>query len=218
MAFQNSVRVEKVSLRERVGQILKSAIILGEMEQGVVYSAPVLATSFGVSATPVREAMIDLVRDGLVEIVPNKGFRVKEVEESDLQEITQLRLLIEPAVVAQVTAIVPDGDFDELERRARAIVDCASRGDLVQYMITDRDFHMQLLGYARNERLSKYVSELREHTRLLGISALFERGELEEIAREHLAIVETMRRRDADEVERLMRAHISQASGRWAKP
>ncbi len=218
MTFENFVRVEKVSLRERVGQILRSAIILGEMEQGVVYSAPALAASFGVSATPVREAMIDLVRDGLVESVPNKGFRVTELDESDLDDVLQLRLLIEPAVVAQVTPIVPDGDFDDLVRRAQVIVDCASRGDLVQYMIADRDFHMQLLGYARNERLTRYVSELREHTRLLGISALFERGELEGIAREHLAIVEAMRRRDSDEVERLMRAHISQAGGRWAKP
>ena len=84
MAQTGIVLLEKVSIRERVGRALRAAIVSGEMEPGTVYSAPSLGARFGVSATPVREAMIDLVREGLVEIVPNKGFRVTAIDEADL--------------------------------------------------------------------------------------------------------------------------------------
>ena len=74
--------------RDQVADALRAALIAGELEPGEVYSAPVLAVQFGVSATPVREAMLDLVREGLVDIVPNKGFRVTAVSERQLDEYT----------------------------------------------------------------------------------------------------------------------------------
>ena len=69
----------RISYRERVVDALRAALIAGELRPGEVYSAPALAGRFGVSATPVREAMLDLVREGLVDTVPNKGFRVTAV-------------------------------------------------------------------------------------------------------------------------------------------
>ena len=68
-------------LRDEVAAALRAALIAGELRPGEVYSAPVLAARFGVSATPVREAMLDLVREGLVDTMPNKGFRVTELSD-----------------------------------------------------------------------------------------------------------------------------------------
>jgi DNA-binding GntR family transcriptional regulator len=218
MAQTGIVPLEKVSIRERVGRALRAAIVSGEMEPGVVYSAPSLGARFGVSATPVREAMIDLVREGLVEIAPNKGFRVTAVDESDLDQITELRLLIEPPVVRKVTPHIPQQDFNELRQLAQAIVDRAAEGDLVEYTEADRIFHLRLLSYANNDRMTNLVSDLRAHTRLYGLADLLERGEFTDVAREHLAIVNAIQRRDPEAVEHLMHAHISQTRGRWAKP
>ena len=67
MTLEALAHLEKVSHRDRVGAALRAAIVSGAMEPGVVYSAPSLGARFGVSATPVREAMIDLTREGLVE-------------------------------------------------------------------------------------------------------------------------------------------------------
>src|ERR1043166_8203181 len=67
------------SYRERVAAALRAALIAGGLRPGEVYSAPDLAPRFGVSATPVREAMLELVKEGLVGTVPNKGFRVTSV-------------------------------------------------------------------------------------------------------------------------------------------
>ena len=209
--------IAKESLRDQVLQALRSAIVSGEMEPGTVYSAPFLARRFGVSATPVREAMLDLARENMVEIVPNKGFRVTEVDDVELDRITQIRQLLEPPVVAAVTPAIPDADLPELERLAEEIVAGARAADLVAYTEADRLFHLKLLSYAGNPRLIDLVSELRGQTRLLGLTRLLEQGTLVEAAKEHLTIVELIRSRDVEAVEAYMHQHISKVRTTWAR-
>lgn len=208
--------IPKENLRERVLRALRSAIVSGEMEPGKVYSAPYLAGRFGVSATPVREAMLDLTRENMVTIVPNKGFRVTEVDDATLDQLTQIRQLLEPPVVAQVTPLIPEADFPELERLAEKIVSWAKAGNLVEYTDADRVFHLKLLSYADNPRLVEMVSDLRGQTRLLGLTSMLEHGELTATAEEHLTIVELIRSRDPAAVEEFMHQHISQVRTTWA--
>ncbi|MFB9924675.1 GntR family transcriptional regulator [Amycolatopsis halotolerans] len=212
----NIQEFEKTTLRERVSHALRAAVVAGELEPGNVYSAPELAKRFGVSATPVREAMLDLVREGLVATVPNKGYRVTEMAESELDQITELRMLIEPALVARALAHIPDGDLPELRAMAQAIVDEAAAGDLVAYTEADRAFHLRLLGYAGNDRATSLIADLRAHTRLYGLAALSERGELEESAREHHEILDAIAGGNAGLVEKLMRTHIGHVRESWA--
>lgn len=213
----NIRQFEKVSLREQVSRALRAAIISGELEPGAVYSAPALGARFGVSATPVREAMLDLVRENLVTTVPNKGFRVTTMDEADLDEITELRMLIEPPLAARVTPLIPAEDMPMLRDMAQAIVEGAIAGDLVAYTESDRAFHLRLLDYAGNRRVSALIADLRAHTRLYGLASLHESGELEVSAREHHAILDAIDARDQQEVERLMSLHLSQTRGRWAR-
>lgn len=209
--------IPKESLRDRVLQALRSAIVSGEMEPGVVYSAPHLASRFGVSATPVREAMLDLARENMVTIVPNKGFRVTEVDDSTLDQITQIRQLLEPPVAAQVTPFIPEADLPELKRLAERIVSEAKARNLVDYTEADRIFHLRLLSYANNPRLVDLVSDLRSQTRLLGLTALLEEGRLTDTAEEHLTMVELIRARDAEAVEAIMHLHLSHVRTIWAR-
>ncbi|MFT3661686.1 MAG: GntR family transcriptional regulator [Gordonia sp. (in: high G+C Gram-positive bacteria)] len=218
MSITNLRQFDKTSLREQVTRALRAAIVAGELEPGEVYSAPVLGERFGVSATPVREAMLDLVRENLVTTVPNKGYRVTEMDEAELDDITEVRMLIEPPLTAKATALIPAGDLPELRELAQAIVDEAAAGDLVAYTEADRAFHLRILGYTGNGRAAAIVSDLRANTRLYGLANLSEAGLLVESAREHHALVDALQARDADRVETLMRAHISQTRGRWAMP
>src|SRR5205807_8566867 len=109
------------SLREQVSHALRAALIAGELRPGVVYSAPVLAAGFGVSATPVREAMLDLAKEGLVEVVRNKGFRVTELSDRDLDELTELRMLIEVPTTARLAGRLDGAALAELRELAGAI-------------------------------------------------------------------------------------------------
>jgi DNA-binding GntR family transcriptional regulator len=209
--------VKSASLRETVTRTLRAAIISGEMAPGEVYSAPALGTRFGVSATPVREAMVDLSREGLVETVPNKGFRVTAVSESELDDIAALRMLIEPPTVRQVTALVPAEAIPALRELARAIVDNAAAGDLITYTEADRRFHLAILQYSRNQRLVSLVSDLRSHTRLYGLSRMVDSGTLAGSAAEHLELVDLIAAGDAAGAGDLMQRHIGRVRAEWAK-
>ena len=206
----------KANLRERVLRALRAAIISGELTPGEVYSAPSLAATFGVSATPVREAMLDLAKENLVVVVPNKGFRVTVVDEEQLDQITAIRRLLEPPVVAEVTDLIPAEDFAGLRQLAQEIVDGARAGDLAQYTEADREFHLRLLAYSGNQRLVDLVAELRGQTRLVGLASLLDRGYLVSSAREHLDLLDLMERRDAAAVEAFMIRHINHIQDLWS--
>jgi len=208
---------KNVSLRETVTQALRAAVISGEMKPGEVYSAPTLGKRFGVSPTPVREAMLDLVKEGLVTSLPNKGFRVTEVSDDDLDEITALRLLIEPPTVHAVTPLIDEPGFARLREMAGAIVDFAAVGDLIAYTEADRAFHIAVLEYSGNGRLVSLISELRSHTRLLGLAPLAATGELGEMALEHVELVDLMAAGKAAEAQELMTRHIGHVRGEWAR-
>jgi DNA-binding GntR family transcriptional regulator len=206
----------KANLRERVLRALRAAIISGELTPGEVYSAPSLAATFGVSATPVREAMLDLAKENLVVVVPNKGFRVTVVDEEQLDQITAIRRLLEPPVVADVTDLIPADDFAGLRSLAQEIVDGARNGDLAQYTEADRDFHLRLLSYSGNQRLVDLVAELRGQTRLVGLASLLDQGQLVSSAREHLELLDLMERRDAAAVAAFMNRHINHIQDLWS--
>lgn len=206
------------SLREQVSEALRAALVSGELRAGVVYSAPGLAERFGVSATPVREAMLDLVQAGLVEAVPNKGFRVTELTERDLDEYTAIRALLEPPTVASVAASVPRERIEALRPLAERIVAAAVRRDVIGYVEADNDFHLALLGLAGNEHLVEVVRDLRYRSRLYGVPGLAARDELEPSARQHVTLLDAVVSGDPEEAARLTKDHLGHIRGMWATP
>jgi DNA-binding GntR family transcriptional regulator len=199
-----------------VANVLRAAVVAGHMRPGVVYSVPALAERFGVSATPVREAMLDLAKEGLVDPVRNKGFRVTEISDEDLDDITQLRALIEVPTVARLATTITDEEIETLRPLAQAIVDGAAEGDLIRYLDEDRRFHLRLLALANNPRLVEIVRMLRAQTRLYGLDLLVEQDVLTASAAEHHEILDALAAHDAERVEALMRRHIRHVRGIWA--
>ncbi|TDD83339.1 GntR family transcriptional regulator [Actinomadura darangshiensis] len=131
------------NVRERVAEALRAAIVTGEMRPGVVYSAPAIADRFGVSATPVREAMIDLAGEGLIGVVRNKGFRITELSDRELDEITEVRALIEVPAVVHVARTGRMADIRALRPLAAAIMTAARRRDVIAYIEADHRFHLE---------------------------------------------------------------------------
>ncbi len=204
------------SLRESVTESLRAAIIAGTLEEGTLYSAPALGAAFGVSATPVREAMMDLDREGLVETVKNKGFRVTSMSDRELDEITQIRLLLEPPVMADVAGQVPEADMGRLHQLADRIVDAAREGDLAVYLAADREFHAALLAYSGNKQLVDLATSLRTRTRMYGLKTLSESNRLADSAQEHHELLELIAAGDGTAASEVMRRHIGHARGLWA--
>ncbi|KXK61203.1 GntR family transcriptional regulator [Micromonospora rosaria] len=204
------------SVRGEVANALRAALVAGQMRPGEVYSAPTLAARFGVSATPVREAMLDLVKEGLVETVRNKGFRVTELSEQELDNLTEIRRLLEVPTTVQVIDVITAEDLARLRPMAQRIVDVAEARDLIAYIEHDRQFHLELLALIGNSHLVSLVGELRARSRLFGLTRLAEAGELMPSAREHIEMLDLIEAGDRSGLERLMRAHIGHVRGRWA--
>jgi len=206
------------NLREEITQTLRAAVISGELRPGVVYSAPSLATQFGVSPTPVREAMLDLAGEGLVGTVRNKGFRVTELSDKDLDELSELRALIEVPTVRRIAeAGVPPAVLDELRPLATEIEEAAARGDLIAHVAADMEFHLKLLSLAGNQHLVETVRGLRARSRIYGLRSLVDRDALVPSAHEHAELLDLLAAGDAAGVEALMRSHIGHVRGIWAE-
>jgi DNA-binding GntR family transcriptional regulator len=207
------------NMREEIIETLRGAVISGELRPGVVYSAPSLAEQFGVSATPVREAMLDLVKEGLVETVRNKGFRITELSEQELDNLTELRALIEIPTVRRIAETgAASSVIARLRTLAAGIEDAAVRHDFIAHVTIDMEFHLTLLGLARNGHLVETVRSLRARSRIYGLKALAERDQLIPSSHEHAELLDLIEARDADGAEELMRRHIGHVRGIWAAP
>ncbi len=204
------------SMRGQVIHALRAALVTGQMRPGEVYSAPALAARFGVSATPVREAMLELAKEGLVLAVPNKGFRVREPSDRELDEITEIRLLLEVPATAAVAGRASPDELARLAPMARELVETARRGDLIGYVEQDRRFHLDLLALAGNQHLVTLVGELRWRSRLFGLQRLADTGGLAASAIEHVRMLELVAAGDAAGLETLVRQHIGHVRGSWA--
>lgn len=211
--------LQRTSLREQALALLREALITGRLADGVVYSAKALAAELGVSNGPIREAMLALVDDGLMEAVPNKGFRTVPLTPADLAEIYEMRLLLEVPTVARLARDGLPGDrvarltglVDTIERTARS-------GDLAGNLAADRDFHLTLLAACGNGRLVGSVARLRDQTRLHNLRAINAGGSLVASADEHRPLLAAIVRQDGPAAERLIRQHLEHIRQDWSRP
>jgi len=206
--------VSPTTLRSRVGQQLRDALVAGELHPGVVYSAPTLASQLGVSATPVREAMLDLVRDGLVCTVRNKGFRVVELSPRRLAGLLAVRADLESAALSRVAAR-PGHDLTILQDLLTDMAAAGERGDVRAYVEADRRFHLGLLALDGNELLVEIVADLRARTQLYGLAPLAG-PRLAATADQHRELLDAVRASDPAGAAALMRQHITHVADRWA--
>ncbi|MFJ5833030.1 GntR family transcriptional regulator [Streptomyces sp. NPDC093089] len=206
--------VRRHSVRGQILDALRTALVGGELVPGEVYSAPALAERFGVSATPVREAMQRLAVEGAVEVVPNRGFRVTERTPRELAELAEVRALIEVPVMLRLARTVPAARWAELRPLAEATAAAAARGDRAHYAETDRAFHRAVLSLAGNTQLLTIADDLHRRSQWPLISApALRHGDLVADAAEHTALLDALIAQDLTVVQSLVREHFAGADG-----
>ncbi|MFF8593406.1 GntR family transcriptional regulator [Streptomyces sp. NPDC015220] len=205
--------VRRSSVRGQVLDALRTALVTGELRPGEVHSAPALGERFGVSATPVREAMQQLALEGAVEVVPNRGFRVVERGARELAELAEVRALIEVPVLMRLAATVPVERWAALRPLAEATVRAASSGCRAAYAESDRAFHRAMLAPAGNEQLLRIAGDLHRRVQwpLVGGSGRPARAGLVADAAQHTALLDALIARELDTVRALVDAHFAAA-------
>jgi DNA-binding GntR family transcriptional regulator len=203
--------VQRSSVRGQIVDALRAALVAGDLRPGEVYSAPVLGERFGVSATPVREAMQQLAIEGAVEVVPNRGFRVVERGARELAELAEVRALIEVPVMLRLARTVPAERWAELRPLAEATVRAASSGCRATYAESDRGFHRAVLSLSGNQQLVQIAEDLHRRAQwpLVGMRG---RADLVADAHEHTALLDALIARDLDVVRALVGEHFAGAA------
>ncbi|MFC0599137.1 GntR family transcriptional regulator [Streptomyces palmae] len=206
------VPLQRHSVRRQILKALRSALAGGELVPGEVYSAPVLAERFGVSATPVREAMQQLAGEGAVEVVPNRGFRVARRSARELAELAEVRALLEVPVVLTLAETLDPECWAGLRPFAEATTLAAAKGDRAAYLEADRAFHQALLGMAGNEQLVIVADDLHRRAQWPLGQGRAARPDLVADAAEHTALLDALAARDLIAVESLVREHFASAA------
>jgi DNA-binding GntR family transcriptional regulator len=205
-----------VNLREQALARIREALITGQIVPGIVYSATSLAAELGVSNSPVREAMLALVDDGLMEVVPNRGYRPVALDRSDLGDIVQLRMLLEVPAAGMAAKSDLGTAQAELEGLVERIEQSAAAGDVSGNLEADRQLHLTLVDLCGNRRLTQQVARLRDQTRLYNIRHLAQTGALMASAAEHRPILGAIVTRDQRRAQTLVRAHLSHIMSDWS--
>ncbi|WP_424211193.1 GntR family transcriptional regulator [Streptomyces sp. BI20] len=203
-------RVLRHSVRDQVLDALRAALLDGELAPGGIYSGPALATRFGVSATPVREAMQRLATEGAVECLPNRGFRVLSRTPRDLAELAEVRALLELPVMLRLARTVPPETWTALRPAAAATTTAAEAADLPAYAEADRAFHRAVLALAGNTRLLAVTEDLHRRAQWpLPGAPRARRTELLADAAEHAALLDALTAGDLPAAEALIHTHLT---------
>ena len=198
--------------REKAYAYLRENILIDPEMQGRFLNEQELAAEIGVSRTPVREALLLLVSDGLVELIPQRGAYVPPVTGREISELMELRGVLEShaaRLVIEQGAVPAETMRDTLGQQAN-LPDTLSAEAAREFIRLDTLFHQQLIDAAANELISRTYSKLHVRQILVGVSALFRAGgRREQVCAEHQDILDALVSGDAAEAQKAIDHHLA---------
>lgn len=194
------------ALYEEVAELLRQRIFQRELEPGSWIDELKLAEEYGISRTPLREALKVLAAEGLVTMKVRRGAYVTEVSEKDLADVYHLLALLESDAAGVVAERATDAELAELQTLHDALE--AAVGERDRFFALNEQFHMRVLELARNRWREQMVADLRKVMKLNRHNSLLKTGRIEESLAEHRAIVSALTERNAALAVQRMREHF----------
>ena len=201
--------MESRPIREIAYEVLKHAIVTGEIPAGERIVETDYADRLHISRTPLREALRKLERDGLVEYVVRRGVVVRAFTIADVEEIYTIRNALEmltlPAIIQKATA----EDIASLREKLHGMDELMAAGDIEQLSPLTRAFHSQLTAICAQNRILRVMESQDEYITRFSAMAIREEKHLQEAHQEHYRLVDYVEARDLEAFETLMRKHIN---------
>ena len=187
---------------------LKDEIRSNRMPPGYMAPEPEIALRLGMSRTPVREALLRLESEGLVELIPRRGARVLPIHADDMKEIYEILTALEPEAAASLAQRKPtDEELAPLEAATSEMEMALAESDLDRWAAADDRFHQKLLELHGNRRLADFVGALYDQAHRCRIVTLRLREPPAKSTEEHRNILECLRRGDPDAARKAFRQH-----------
>lgn len=199
---------ERKSLGQHVFEHLREAIIRGEMAPGDRLVESRLAGALDISRTPVREAIHKLEREGLLEKLPRGGFAVVNLTREDIEETFGIRCVLESYAARLAAANCREEELLPLEEKIREFQQCLDQGLLEDLPGINTQFHGLFYALSKSPRLIKMINDLKDKIHRFRKILLKTEKWAETSNRDHRKMLEAIRRRDTEQVERVVKEHI----------
>jgi GntR family transcriptional regulator, rspAB operon transcriptional repressor len=205
--------IDVTNINEKVYQLIKQHIISFVYPPGHNLNINELKETLGVSPTPIKDALFKLAGEGLVVIYPRKGTYVKNVNDDDIREIIQIRIILETAVIAGLAKCITNEQIEILEgfyRQASAVPVAGDNADDYRaFMESDSQFHQSLFLFWGNRRLTEIYLNLNAHMQIASYRLMRNTKRKNPWTdQEHDEIMRALKERDSAKAEAAMRRHL----------
>lgn len=195
-------------LRDMVFDVLMNAIMQGQLSPGERLLEVQLADEMGVSRTPVREAIRRLELEGFVVMVPRKGAYVAGLSVKDVEEVYEIRTVLETLAVRLAAQRMQPADYQQLDELAEKMCATWQEGDVDNWVNLDARFHELLYKFSRNDRLVYMMSNIMEQLSRYRIISLANVEVRHNSLSEHQELIEALKRRDSEAAAIAASTHI----------
>jgi DNA-binding GntR family transcriptional regulator len=194
-----------LTLREKILENIRDAIVSGDLKAGSRVSEPELAERYGISRTPIREAFRQLESEGYLTVIPRRGAVVSEFSAKDVEEFYAIKSIMEGYAARRACEKLNEKDLDRLQAINDKLSDLAQIGDSKHFFKVHSDFHELFIKAADNEKLHELIAGLVTKFQRLRFTSLSLPGRMAISVQEHDKIIDAFRKRDADLAETLVR-------------
>ncbi len=194
-------------------QAIRMALLHGQLGPDTFYSENAMAQMLGISRTPAREALRQLEAEGLIEVLPQRGFRVRRISAPELVEFYELRGLLESYVVRMLSQRIDTRSLRTLQQildRQRLAAD-----DVGEFISLDEEYHLSMARMAGLDRTARIIASLRGVLWLMGTRIVDQPARRSEVVGEHQGILDAIEQRDSDAASAAVMHHV-QATARVA--
>ncbi len=213
----DELRPSKSNLRNKIFHQLESDIVNGKYPPGFSLAEKALAEEFGVSRTPLREAMAQLELEGLVEFVPHKGVVVLGVTRQDIADIYLIKLTIESLAARLASERIEESELTELEETLNLTEFYVGKGDLEKLVELDSRFHDLICKAGKNRPLRAMLANFHNYARMARYKSITTPGRAAKMLEEHRKLLAAIAKGDGQQAYSLSVEHTTNAKGSIAE-
>ncbi|WP_306602841.1 GntR family transcriptional regulator [Azonexus sp.] len=207
-------RIAPTALYQEVAERLRQRIFAHELTPGMWIDEQMLAEQYGISRTPLREALKVLASEGLVELKPRRGCYVTEISRRDLDDIFPLMAMLEGRCAADAVRRAKPADIADLKSIHERLESAARDGRIDAFFEANQEFHRRIQEIADNRWLLSVIQDLRKVLKLSRLHSLSLEGRLQQSLDEHRQIMAALEAGNSEKAEKEMHDHL--LSGREA--
>jgi DNA-binding GntR family transcriptional regulator len=198
--------IEKhLTLREKILEHIRDAIISGTLKAGSRVSEPELAERYGISRTPIREAFRQLESEGYLTVIPRRGAIVSEFNQKDVEDFYAIKSILEGYAARKACEKLTGKELDRLQANNNRLAELAEHNDIKIFFKVHNDFHDMFIKAADNEKLRELITSVVTRFQRLRFMSLSLPGRMKIAVQEHQKIIEAFRRKDPEAAEMLVR-------------